>query len=63
MQKVIGEEFAQDLNEGETRWTKEGLLDIREEVTQDVTGEGAYGQAKPVGVEEEDDGLDDDFET
>jgi hypothetical protein len=41
MQKVIGEEFAQDLNEGETRWTKEGLLDIREEVTQDVTGEGA----------------------
>jgi hypothetical protein len=41
MQKVIAEEFVQDLNEGETRWTKEGLLDIREEVTQDVTGEGA----------------------
>ena len=42
MQKVIGEEFTKEgINEGETRWTKEGLLDIREEVTQGVAHEGA----------------------
>lgn len=60
MQNVLQEEFKSGLKETESRWTKEGLLDIREEVPQEFREES---KEKPVAVEEEDEGVDDDFET
>ena len=60
---VIGEEFSTqgDVEDASgTRWNKEGLLDIREEVDE----EDKSASARPgAAEEEEDDGMDDDLET
>jgi len=35
MSKMLGEEFKKEIPENESRWTKEGLLDIREEYKEE----------------------------
>ena len=58
----MSEEFGSaQIKENESRWTKEGLLDIREDLTSEVIQEKP-AQKKEV-VATEDDGLDDDFQT
>ncbi len=58
MQKVISEEFRDSARkETETRWTEDGLLDIREELNDDIPA------TAQIPVVDDDDGVDDDFET
>ena len=58
----MSEEFGSgQIKENESRWTKEGLLDIREDLTNEVIEE--IPAQKIEVIPNADDGLDDDFQT
>jgi hypothetical protein len=56
---IAAEEHKKQLNDTESRWTKEGLLDIREEYGD----ENAIKEGVGSGKDQEQDSEDDDFET